>query len=276
MNIGFTTFLLIGLIYIAPGCLAQDETRTGGEPSAEELAKKLSNPVASLISLPLQFNYDQNIGPEDDGTKFLLNIQPVIPVSINDKWNVISRTILPIAVQDDIFPGAGSQTGFGDTFQSLFFSPKAPTSGGLIWGVGPILTIPTATDDLLGRKKWAAGPTAVFLKMKNGFTFGFLGSHSWSFAGSSNYADINSTFLQPFISYVTPAAWTYGLNTETSYNWDTKEWGIPINLTASKLVKLGKKQMASIGGGIRYWAEPTETGPEEWALRFQFTLLFPK
>ena len=159
---------------------------------------------------------------------------------------------------------------------ALPISPKAPTAGGLIWGVGPIITIPTATDDLLGGKKWAAGPTVVMLKMKNGFTFGFLGSHSWSFAGSSKTADIDLTFFQPFISYVTPQAWTFSVNTESAYNWETKDWSIPVNLTASKLVKLGKKQMASIGGGIRYWAESTDTGSEGWGLRFQFTLLFPK
>lgn len=276
MNIGIKSVLLLGLMCIAPHCLAQEESAATGEPSAEELAKKLSNPIASLISLPLQLNYDQNIGPADDGSKLFLNVQPVIPISIGENWNVISRTILPLVNQHEIFPGAGSQTGLGDTFQSLFFSPKTPTSGGLIWGVGPIITMPTATDDLLGRKKWAAGPTVVMLKMKNGFTYGFLGSHSWSFAGSSNTADVNSSFFQPFVSYVTPTAWTYALNTETSYDWDAEEWGIPINLTATKMVKLGKKQMASIGGGLRYWVESTESGPEGLAFRFQFTLLFPK
>jgi hypothetical protein len=276
MNMVTRALLFLGLVCIAPICLAQDEAGSSAEPSAEELAQKLSNPVASLISVPLQFNYDQNIGLEDDGSKFLLNIQPVIPFSISEDWNVISRTILPIAAQDEIFPGAGSQTGLGDTFQSLFFSPKAPTASGLIWGVGPIITMPTATDDLLGRKKWAAGPTIVMLKMSKGFTFGFLGSHSWSFAGSENYPDINSTFFQPFLSYVTPKAWTFSINAETSYDWEAEEWGIPVNLTANKMVKLGKKQIASIGGGFRYWVESTKTGPEGLAFRLQFTLLFPK
>ena len=211
----------------------------------------------------MQLNYDENLGPSDQGSQWRLNVQPVIPVSISKEWNVISRTILPILSQEDIFPGAGSQSGLGDAVQSLFFSPKAPTAGGIIWGVGPIITIPTATDDLLGSRKWAVGPTVVLLTMKGQFTLGFLGSHSWSVAGSDDTPDIDLTFLQPFIAYITPQAWTFSVNTESTYNWETKDWGIPINLTATKLVKLGKSQMASIGGGIRYWADSTETGPED-------------
>jgi hypothetical protein len=111
----------------------------------QNLAKQLTNPVAALISVPLQLNYNSDIGPADDGQQWVLNIQPVIPFSLNEDWNLISRTILPIVDQEDIFPGAGSQTGFGDTIQSLFFSPVAPTSGGWIWGAGPVLLLPTGT-----------------------------------------------------------------------------------------------------------------------------------
>ena len=131
---------------------------------ADALAKQLSNPISSLISVPLQFNYDDGIGPTNDGSKAFVNVQPVIPVSISEHWNMISRTIVPIVYQEDIFPGAGSQFGTGDTLQSLFFSPKAPTTSGWIWGVGPVFYIPTASDDLLGAEKWGAGPTAVVLK----------------------------------------------------------------------------------------------------------------
>ncbi len=174
---------------------------------AQDLAKQVSNPISSLISLPIQFNWDFNIGPEDDGFRFATNVQPVIPVSITENWNMISRTIVPVVYQDDLFPGAGHQFGLGDILQSLFFSPKEPSAlGGLIWGVGPVLLIPTATDDLLGAEKWGAGPTAVVLKQTGPWTYGILANHIWSFAGESNRADVNATFMQPFVSYTTKKA----------------------------------------------------------------------
>lgn len=111
-----------------------------------ELAKKLSNPVAALISVPFQANYDRNIGLMEDGSVWLINIQPVVPFSLTDNWNVISRTILPVISQQDIPEDGAGESGIGDILQSLFFSPKAPTSSGLIWGVGPVVVLPTATD----------------------------------------------------------------------------------------------------------------------------------
>ena len=147
------------------------------ETSDTDLAMQLSNPVAALISVPLQLNHDQDIGPADAGDRWLLNVQPVIPFDLNDDWNLISRTILPVVRQSDIFPGAGTQTGVGDTVQSIFFSPKAPTASGWIWGAGPVLLLPTGSNDLLTTDKWGAGPTAVALKQSNGWTRGVLANH---------------------------------------------------------------------------------------------------
>jgi hypothetical protein len=117
--------------------------------NADELAKQLSNPVASLTSVPAQFNYDDGLG-EGEGSRFLVNVQPVVQVSIGNDWNMISRTIVPLISQEDILPDSGSQSGFGDTTQSLFFSLKAHTRSGWTWGVGPALLLRTASDDLLG------------------------------------------------------------------------------------------------------------------------------
>jgi len=125
-----------------------------------DLAKKLSNPIASLVSVPFQFNYDSGYGPSD-GHKAVLNIQPVIPFELNDDWNVISRTIVPVTSQDDIAGGSGSQFGLGNTLQSFFFSPKESAAGGLIWGAGPAILISTATEPLLGGGKLGLGPTGV-------------------------------------------------------------------------------------------------------------------
>jgi hypothetical protein len=150
--------------------------------SEQQLARQLTNPVAALISVPLQLNYNSDIGPADDGRQWVLNIQPVIPFSLNDDWNLISRTIVPIVDQSDIFPGAGSQTGLGDTVQSLFFSPVAPTAGGWIWGAGPVFLLPTGTNRLLTTDKWGVGPTAVALRQQGPWTGGLLGNHIWSVA----------------------------------------------------------------------------------------------
>jgi hypothetical protein len=203
----------------------------------------------------------------------VINVQPVVPVSLNEDWNLISRTIVPIVAQDDILPGAGDQFGLSDTVQSFFFSPKLP-SNGIIWGVGPVILLPTGTDQLLTADKWGAGPTAVALTQQNDWTVGVLANHIWSFAGDDNRADINATFIQPFISYTTPDAWTFGLNTETTYDWTADTWSVPINLTATKLTKISS-QPISIGGGVRYWADSPDGGAEGFGARAILTFLFP-
>lgn len=262
--------LLCMLAVVLPTVCAAQE----GANSDSDLATKLSNPVASLISVPFQFNYDHGFGP-NDGDRVTLNIQPVVPIPLNDDWTMISRTILPVIWQNDIAGPSGEQFGLGDITQSLFFSPKTPGPGGIIWGAGPAFLIPTATDDLLGSGKLGVGPTAVVLKQMNGWTVGALANHIWSVAGDGDRSDVSSTFLQPFISYTTADAWTYGLNLESTYNWETEEWSVPVNFTVAKLVKFGK-QPVSFTVGARYWAESPESGPEGWGFRGVVTFLFPE
>ncbi|MEJ5018795.1 transporter [Ochrobactrum vermis] len=239
-----------------------------------DLAKQLSNPIASLISVPMQFNYDSGFGPAN-GYKSTLNIQPVIPISLNDDWNVISRTIVPIVWQNNIVGDSGYQAGLGDTLQSFFFSPKQPTANGIIWGAGPAFLLPTGTNELLGGRKFGLGPTAVILKQEGPWTIGALANHIWSVAGSGERPDVSSTFLQPFVSYTTKDAWTFALNTESTYNWEDSEWSVPINFTVAKLVKFGE-QPVSLQVGARYWAQSPENGPDGWGLRSSITFLFPK
>jgi hypothetical protein len=241
----------------------------------EELAKKLSNPVASLISVPIQANYDENIGLNNEGSVWRINIQPVIPITLNEEWNLISRTILPIIDQDDVPVEGMGESGIGDIVQSLFFSPNTPTSGGLIWGVGPVLLLPTASDDALGSEKWGIGPTAVVLKQAGPWTYGALFNHIWSFAGDDDREDVSATFLQPFLSYIAKTKTTIALNTESTFDWHNDEWSVPINLTVSQLLKVGS-QIIQVGGGVRYWVDSPDGGPEDWGARIQLTFLFPK
>jgi len=257
--------------------LAQDTvtgTRGAAAVSQESLAKDLANPVAALISVPFQLNYDQDIGAARGGDRWLINIQPVLPVDINPEWNLISRTILPVIWQDDIYPGAGSQSGIGDIVQSVFFSPKAPTAGGWIWGAGPVFLLPTGSDDLLTVDKWGAGPTGVALKQEGRWTYGLLANHIWSFGGSGDQ-DVNATFAQPFVSYTTPAAWSYTFQTESTYDWENTQWTVPISGVVSKVTKVGD-QLVSFAGGVRYWADGPEGGPHGWGFRLVVTLLFPR
>jgi hypothetical protein len=260
---GLLAFAVSPLTFIAAVPAVADD--------AAEIAKKLSNPVASMISLPFQNNFDFGGGPDDEGFQYKLNIQPVIPFALNDSWNLITRTILPYIYQENRI-GDTNQSGLGDTTLSMFFSPKEPGPGGFIWGVGPDIYLPTATDELLGAEKWGAGPTALVLKQENGWTYGFLTNHIWSFAGEDERQDVNNTFLQPFLTYQTKANTTFAINTESSYDWENEQWTVPLNATITQLVMFGSKPV-SFMGGVRYYAEKPEDGPD-WGLRFMVTFVF--
>jgi len=250
------------IMLIAVSVRAEDEA---------ELAKKLQNPIAALISLPLQSNWDFGRGPEN-AMRYTLNVQPVIPVSISNDWNVIVRQIVPVIHAEAPVKGLDDSTGLGDIVQSFFFSPKAPTNSGWIWGAGPVFLYPSGTDGLSARK-WGAGPTAVVLKQESGWTYGLLANHIWSFSGPGQ-KDVSATFLQPFVGFTTKTYTTFTLNTESTYDWENSEWRVPVNLMVAQLLKIGVMPIQFQVGG-RWFAEQPE-GEADWGLRFAVTFLFPK
>lgn len=252
------------------------------------LAQQLTNPLAAMISMPVQGNVDFGIGP-GGGHRMTTNIQPVVPFELSENWNLISRTILPVIDQQGTDPltDRSDAFGLGDVVQSFFFSPKNPEP--FIWGVGPVVLMPTATNSVLGADKWGLGPTGVILKIDGPWTYGMLANHIWDVGGPGKNSfdyfvlpngvvslnqDVNLTFIQPFVSYTTKQATTFTMNSESTYNWATHQWTVPINLQVSQLVKMGGAPV-SIFGGVRWYAERAPQGPD-WGARFGFTLLFPK
>ncbi len=263
--------LLAGWLAVASAVASAQDA---APDAAAELARKLANPVAALISVPLQFNYDENMGPEGDGSKSVLNIQPVIPFSIGEEWNLITRTIVPLIDQQDLPVQGEDKSGLGDVTQSFFFSPKAPV-GGWILAAGPVGLYPTATDEMLGGEKWGVGPTVLGLRQTGPWTFGVLANHIWSVAGDDERGDINVSFVQPFLSYITKTKTTLGVNTESSYDWESEATTVPVNLSVAQLLKIGP-QILQVTLGARYWAESPDNGPEDWGARLGVTFLFPK
>jgi hypothetical protein len=258
---------------LAPADATSSSGGVGDDAQAQaaELAKKLQNPVAALVSVPIQNNWDFGIGPEN-AMRYTANVQPVIPFSISQDWNLIVRTIMPIIYAEEPVAGFGDKSGLGDITQSFFFSPKAPL-GGWILAAGPVALWPTATDSALGAGKWGAGPTVLALRQEHGWTYGVLANHIWSYAGWGDNS-VSATFVQPFVSFTTKTHTTFAVNTESTYDWEANEWTVPMNFMVQQLVRIGKHPVA-FQVGYRYYAEKPDGGPD-WGLRFTVTLLFPK
>ncbi len=276
--LNFACAVVVATVFVQSGspCSAADSP---GDPAGAddekakeaELVKKTLNPIASLTSVPFQNNWDFGIGASD-AMEYTMNFQPVIPLSLNQDWNVISRTILPTIYLESTAPGVGSKFGLGDTAQSFFFSPKA-APGGWIMGGGPGLLFPTATDSTMGAGHWGAGPTAVVLRQDNGFTYGILANQIWSYDGWGDQ-NVNATALQPFFGYTTKTFTTFMVNTESTYDWNAGQWLVPMNFMVTQMLRVGK-QPISLQLGYRYYADGPCAGPD-WGLRFTITFLFTK
>ena len=241
-----------------------------GQDQATDLAKKTQNPVSDLISVPFQNNFNFGVGPQDK-LQYVLNIQPVLPQRISEQWNWIHRAIIPIIDQ----PAPVDEFGLGDIQYQGYLSPANP--GGLTWGVGPVLQVPSATDDQLGTEKWSAGLGAVALQMTGPWVYGVLANNIWSFAGDDNRPDVNQMLIQPFVNYNLGKGLAIGSAPIITANWEAssgQKWTVPLGAQISQIIPIGKIPVNFLLGAY-YNVEKPDNGPD-WSLRFQFALLFPK
>ncbi|WP_204139779.1 neuromedin U [Halomicronema sp. CCY15110] len=244
----------------------------GAASSQADLAKASQNPIASLISVPLQNNTNFGVG-EFDRTSNILNVQPVIPVPLSDRLTLVNRTIIPIAYQPELAAGLDSAFGLGDINYTGFLVPE--TTGNFTWGVGPSIVLPTATDTILGTGKWSIGPAAVGLVSQGPIVAGALVSQLWSFAGDSDRADISLLTVQPFFNYNFAGGWYATTSPIITANWQTDDdqWTVPLGGGGGRVFNIGSQPVnASLQA---YWNALKPEGAADWTLRAQMTLLFP-
>ena len=261
------SFLLFSI-----GARAQEQN------DAASLARKAQNPVADMISLPFQLNWNFDTGPLEKDQE-ILNIQPVLPIRLNDDWNLVTRTIMPLISQPPYNSSQDRVGGMGDINFTAFFSPRKPTSGGWIWGLGPAIIMDTATNDRLGQGAWSVGPSAVFLKMPGAWVIGGLVSNVWSVSEEEGRPDVNQLLFQPFINYNfpdTPGRYL-SFSPILTANWEAdsgQKWTVPLGLAMGQVMKLGKQPVNLQLGAFYNVVRPDFAS--RWQIRFQFTLMFPK
>jgi hypothetical protein len=269
--------LVLSILCISAVCYGQQPSAAPATASAEsdgsELAKKLSNPISDLVSVPFQFNWEQNVGP-DKQTRFILNVQPVMPFALTPRMNLIARIIVPFVSQPPLFDGGTAASGVSDILTSFFFSPN--TGSSVTWGAGPVISLPSTTEPTLGTEKWSAGPTFVVLKQAGPWTVGALWNQIWSFSGSTARDDVNQMFVQPFLAYTTKKAVTLTIQSESVGNFeaDSDQWTVPINVLVSKVSSFGMFP-ASYQVGVGGYAVHADGGPS-WKIRGAIVLLLPK
>ena len=268
------TSRLAAALVVSAGIVAGSPARA--ELSAEELAKLAQNPVGNLISLPFQNNTNLNFGPEK-GTQNILNIQPVIPISVDKDWNVITRTIVPVIWNPSLGPGDPATSGIGDTSLTAFLSPANP--GKWIWGAGPIVQIPTNSNAELGNKNWGLGPSAVVLHLEKGspWVYGMLVNNVWSLSSSQRGGSYNNGLIQPFLNYNFPGGLYLTSAPILTVNWKADsddKWTVPVGGGVGKIFHLGKLPVNTQLSAYYNVVRPDDAA--NWQIRFQVQLMFPK
>jgi hypothetical protein len=261
---------------LAIAAVAVSAPAAHAELSAEELAKLAQNPVGNLISVPFQNNTNLNFGPEK-GTQNVLNIQPVIPVSVNSEWNIITRTIVPVISMPSLGPGIDSRNGIGDTVFTAFLSPAKP--GHWIWGAGPVVQIPTNSNSELGNKNWGLGPSVVVLRIEPGdpWVYGVLVNNVWSLTSDKTGGSYNNGLIQPFVNYNFEGGFYLTSAPILTVNWkadSSQQWTVPLGGGIGKIFHLDKLPVNTQLSAYYNVARP-DYGPN-WQIRAQVQLMFPK
>ena len=273
MKRNYLVFIVLLVFGFYQNLNAQESTEEAPQASAEELAKKLANPISSLISLPFQNNTDFGIG-DNNGSRNTLNIQPVIPISLTEKVGLITRVVLPYVTQYNITGIGNNESGLSDALVSAFLSPSS-SKNGITWGAGPVFLIPTGTNDFLTSKKFGIGPTAVALYQNKGITIGGLINQIWSVAGNDDRPDVSTLFFQPFFNYNWKSGAGIGGNFEITQNWEADTTVVWFNPTISAVTSLGT-QKTSFSIGPRFnLAAPSGT-KADLGVRAVVVFLFPK
>jgi hypothetical protein len=253
-----------------------DDSADSASEDATALAKKLQNPIGNLYSIPFQGNTNFHYGP-NNGTQELLNIQPVIPLHITPDWNIITRTILPLIWQPSLLPAQTVPFGLGPTSFSAFLSPSKPVNG-FVWGVGPIVQLPTITSKTLGSNVWGGGPTGVLVYLKGPVVTGVLINNVWSFGGTSGRGGTryDNFTLQPFFNYNLAHGWYFGTSPLITASWLTTgdhAWNVPVGANAGRVIRIGGKLPVNFQLGL--YANPIRPPYSgSWQLKTQMTIIF--
>jgi len=251
---------------LAAFCALPARAQQAGGATAS-LAQQQLNPLANVTKLSATLNFDLGVGPERD-TVPSLNFQPVIPFGLNEDWRIVTRSNVSIIH----LPGPEQTTGLGDLSSSFFLTPAR--SGPWVWGAGPIVQLPTATDPILGSGKWSAGPTAGLVYVEGPWVNGILVSHLWSFAGSTSREQVNQTQIEVQVSYTFQNDWYIQTNPTLTYNWKPpgQGWTVPIGIDVGKSWSVGTQGL-SLQAGAYYNVKKLD-GAAEWLLRTQLTWVF--
>ena len=268
MNRLFTALAwIVFMVSVSPVSVAGE---TINNDSAMDLAKQEQNPLTRFYTLRFEDNAQFGFGPDNDVLNFF-RIQPLIPFELNENWSLITRAVIPIVHQ----PWPDSKDGLSDIVLNLFLTPAK--SGKFVWGVGPALVLPTATDEMIGTEKWSAGPAVAGIYMNGPWVVGAVVQNLWSFAGDDDREDVNAMTLRPIINYNLPNGWYLTSSPLIAANWEVdgdNRWLVPLGGGVGKIFTLGGQRVSATVEAYKHIVSP-EIGPD-WQLRLQFSFLYPE